>query len=213
MCISVTFVPVGHPYQPYAGWSPYGAPVGSLFGAQPPVCSLFGAQPPVHKTYGAQPRPPVHRTYGAQPPVHRTYGAHRPFGSHYESPFGSLYGAQPPVSSPYDAPVGVAQVYIHLMRGDHDDKLVWPFHGDITIQIVNQHRDNDHYERTILFNDVVAANGYSDRVTSGEMSPLGYGYELAMPCSVFESTTGATQYLKNNSLKFRVTKIVDKSVH
>ena len=210
MCISVTFVPVGYPCQPYAGCSPYGAPVGSTYGSQPPVSSLYGAQPSFGSLYGAQ--LPVGSTFGAQPPFGNYYNA--PFGSSYgvQPPFGSPYDAQPPVGSPYGASVGVAQVYIHLMRGDHDDKLVWPFRGDITIQIVNQHSDKNHHERIIHFNDVVAAGGYSDRVTSGEMSTHGYGYELVMPCSVFEST-GATQYLMNDCLKFRVTKIVDNSVY
>ena len=26
-------------------------------------------------------------------------------------------------------------VYVHLMRGEYDSRLVWPFRGDITIQI------------------------------------------------------------------------------
>ena len=29
-------------------------------------------------------------------------------------------------------------VFVHLMRGEHDDKLKWPFQGDITIQLLNQ---------------------------------------------------------------------------
>ena len=28
-------------------------------------------------------------------------------------------------------------VAVHLMRGEYDSRLVWPFRGDITIQLVN----------------------------------------------------------------------------
>ena len=42
-------------------------------------------------------------------------------------------------------------VYVNLMRGEHDDKLIWPFLGDITVQLVNQHRDQDHVEKILHF--------------------------------------------------------------
>ena len=37
-------------------------------------------------------------------------------------------------------------VYVHLMRGEYDSRLVWPFRGDITIQLVNHNNDHDHCE-------------------------------------------------------------------
>ena len=37
-------------------------------------------------------------------------------------------------------------VYVYLMKGEHDDKLTWPFRGDITIQLVNQYKGQDHVE-------------------------------------------------------------------
>ena len=53
-------------------------------------------------------------------------------------------------------------VSVHLMRGEYDNKLVWPFRGDITIQLVNH--NSDHCERTMHFDDAAAAAGVSDRV-------------------------------------------------
>ena len=32
-------------------------------------------------------------------------------------------------------------VCVYLMRGEYDDRLVWPFRGDITVQMVNQISD------------------------------------------------------------------------
>ena len=34
-------------------------------------------------------------------------------------------------------------VLVHLMRGEYDSRLVWPFRGDITIQLVNYSNDQD----------------------------------------------------------------------
>ena len=44
-------------------------------------------------------------------------------------------------------------VGFHLMQGEYDDQLKWPFCGDITIQLLNQRRDEGHWERTVHFDD------------------------------------------------------------
>ena len=48
-------------------------------------------------------------------------------------------------------------VYVHLMRGEYDSRLVWPFRGDITIQLVNHSNDHDHREWTVHFSDAAVA--------------------------------------------------------
>ena len=47
-------------------------------------------------------------------------------------------------------------VYVHLMRGEYDSRLVWPFRGDITIQLVNHSNDLNHYEEIVHFSDGAA---------------------------------------------------------
>ena len=49
-------------------------------------------------------------------------------------------------------------VLVHVMRGEFDDHLRWPFQGDVTIELLNQLEDNDHYATTIRF------SGKSDAV-------------------------------------------------
>ena len=99
-------------------------------------------------------------------------------------------------------------VSVHLMRGEHDDWLVWPFRGDITIQVVNQNSDQDHVELTVPFNN--SAVKVSQRVMARERTQSGWGYQQFISHLKLQSTT--TQYLKNDCLKFRVTKIVVHSV-
>ena len=99
-------------------------------------------------------------------------------------------------------------VYVHLMRGEHDDWLVWSFRGDITIQLVNQNSDQDHVEDTAHFNDLAPRS--SQRVMVGERGQYGWGYHQFISHLKLQSTT--TQYLMNDCLKFRVTKIVVHSV-
>ena len=48
-------------------------------------------------------------------------------------------------------------VFLHLMKGPHDDKLEqsghWPLRGTFTIELLNQLNDSDHYSHIVLFHD------------------------------------------------------------
>ena len=39
-----------------------------------------------------------------------------------------------------------------LVEGEHDDDLVWPFRGDVTMELINWREDKGHYQRTIPIN-------------------------------------------------------------
>ena len=96
-------------------------------------------------------------------------------------------------------------VFVNLMKGEYDDQLKWPFRGDITIQLLNQRRDEGHWEKTVLIDDTV------DDIVAGRVvawwdmasSSRGYGQFIAHT----ELNTRNKKYLKNNCLKFRVSKI------
>ena len=105
-------------------------------------------------------------------------------------------------------------VFVNLMRGEHDDKLTWPFRGDITIQLVNQYRDQDHVERTSDFADYngSADNDTSGQVTSGERAESAWGYRTFISHTKLEYAAGTQRYLKKDCIKFRVIKVVVRSV-
>ena len=42
-------------------------------------------------------------------------------------------------------------VYAYLMRGRNDDNLPWPFTGEVTITLLNQLEDINHYTETVTF--------------------------------------------------------------
>ena len=93
------------------------------------------------------------------------------------------------------------------MRGEHDDKLTWPFRGDITIQLVNQREDLNHCSTTLNFDDEAAANeDVSDRVTEEERAKSGWGDPEFITHTLVESTSGTEQlqYLDSDCLKFKV---------
>ena len=102
-----------------------------------------------------------------------------------------------------------ALVCVYLMRGEYDDRLVWPFYGDVTIQLVNLIINKNHQESTIRFDgrssifDRRPLNTSCDRVTSGERAMIGCRKKVF---SLQESKN--IMYIKDDCVKFRVTRVI-----
>ena len=95
-------------------------------------------------------------------------------------------------------------VYVYLLKGEYDSKLVWPFRGAVTIQLVNHKNDQDHREHTVPFFDAVATDRGSGQM--GEKS-VGWGKPYFISHAKVESSTETRQFMKNDSLTFRMTNI------
>ena len=97
-------------------------------------------------------------------------------------------------------------VYGYLMRGDFDDDLQWPFQGAITIQLLNQLDDSNHRTHTLHFTETANPMIIS-RVTSGERAGRGWGNATFLSHTQLGLNTDKNcQFLKDNQLKFRVSK-------
>ena len=105
-------------------------------------------------------------------------------------------------------------VYLHMMSGEYDDSLKWPFHGEVTVQLLNQRRNANHYERALI----VAANYSLDkfkqcvtRVQGVHQTGTGWGFHTFITHETLGITYSAgkdCQYLVNDCLKFQVNKVV-----
>ena len=98
-------------------------------------------------------------------------------------------------------------VFVYLMRGEYDDRLVWPFHANVTIQVINQKSNQEHFQKTIYFNKEADNDGYSHRVISKERSSQGWGDPEFICHSELEFVTDTRQYIKDKCMKLRVTKV------
>ena len=99
-------------------------------------------------------------------------------------------------------------VYAHIVHGEYDDKLRFPFKGTVTVQLVNWLEDRNHIEKMIPFTDDHPGNkvGVFKRMTAGRSE--GYGFHNF----VYHEDLGYneirhTQYLKDDTLKFRIISI------
>ena len=90
-------------------------------------------------------------------------------------------------------------VFVHLVKGKYDDQLKWPFRGDVTIQLLNQSRDEGHWEMMVPFDDT-AGDEYAGRVVGQARASSGWGYTKFI--SHTELNTENKDYLKYDCLKF-----------
>jgi TNF receptor-associated factor 4 len=87
-------------------------------------------------------------------------------------------------------------VHVHMLRGEHDDKLKWPFIGKVTFTLFNQLEDKNHHTRTLLL----------DPKRNARVGGPVWGFPKFIPHSALtHDTVKNTQYLMNDTLHFKVS--------
>ena len=88
-------------------------------------------------------------------------------------------------------------VYVYVMQGEFDEQLQWPFRGTITIQLLNQLKD-DHRTKLVHF-DIGVTNNADKRVTEGDRAATGWGKSKFISHAHLQP-----KYFKDDCLKFYV---------
>ena len=105
-------------------------------------------------------------------------------------------------------------VFLHMMPGEYDDYLKWPFHGEVIVQLVDQRENVSHWEVALLDENDYSLDdiyNYMDRVRVKEAHVIqqrGRGWSFDEFISHQERTYETSQYLINDCLKFQVNKVV-----
>ena len=125
-----------------------------------------------------------------------------PFSTHENG-----YKMQLSVNASHDGH-GHIGVYVYLMKGPMDDFLVWPFHGDVVVELLNWRKDNGHHSKVIeLSSDV--SNSACSRVTTGERGKERWGnLQFIKHSSLEYNPSKNTQYLQDDCLLFRVKEVI-----
>ena len=88
---------------------------------------------------------------------------------------------------------------IGTLKGyNNTDNLKFPVKFTITVQLLNQYRDQDHHTRDVSCNLKIR----------GGSGLIGCDYKFISHSDLEWNCDKQTQYLKDDSLKFRITKIV-----
>ena len=102
-------------------------------------------------------------------------------------------------------------VALYMMKGEFDSSLQWPFKGVVTIELVNHSTRGKNYTIDIVEENSHLERDYKDifsRVTKGDRSEEGWGFAKFISHKQLLKPTTGRQYLDNNSLIFRVSKVV-----
>ena len=90
-------------------------------------------------------------------------------------------------------------VYLYSKPGEFDAALQWPAKFTITLQLLNQHRDQDY---------VTVTQQFQWRKPERERANVGwFTSELIAHTDLELNAQKQTQYLKDDCLRFRITKI------
>ena len=92
-------------------------------------------------------------------------------------------------------------VAVYLMKGEFDNQLEWPFRGDITIQLLNQHEDGVDHTRIIH-----EAQGERGIGRDAEKFISAWGINKFKAHSELYP-----MYVKHDSIKFRILALVRQS--
>ena len=102
-------------------------------------------------------------------------------------------------------------VKVYLMRGQNDDKLIWPFEGKVKVEMLNQINDKDHHSAGTIDFVEKSPKEFNSRVTAGERSTIGLGHDYFIFHDDLEcDDDDDIQYLKNDCIYFRVSQVTVK---
>ena len=89
-------------------------------------------------------------------------------------------------------------IYAYIMKGQHDDRLQWPFTGTFIFELLNWLEDKEHYKMTLP----IDTNNDFVRVTEREYGKV-TGYHQFISQSSLNSSTNP-QYLYQDCIRVRV---------
>ena len=97
-------------------------------------------------------------------------------------------------------------VLVHLMRGEYDEQLKWPFRGLVKIKLLNERGDHNHFEGIIEYDDDTPLVN-SGQVTDREKG-TGWGIPLFIDNSklLFNQSLDC-EYLQSDRLCFVVSSV------
>ena len=96
-------------------------------------------------------------------------------------------------------------IFTYLQKGQFDDHLKWPFRGRVTIQIVNQAEDNNHFEVTIPY-DANTPDTHAGRVVGKRSEGWGH-HDFISRSDLNYNAKRKTKYSKKGIIIVRVSKV------
>ena len=101
-------------------------------------------------------------------------------------------------------------LFVHLLRGDNDDNLKWPFQGTIKVSLLNQLEDGQHRSKMPWMPGKEVPGTSTGRVMSGERA-VGWGHAQFIPQrDLGYDVDKKCQFLKEDALFIKVDSFAPK---
>ena len=98
-------------------------------------------------------------------------------------------------------------VGVHLMKGENDKSLKWPLNSEITVELLNWREDKGHVE--MIIDHYIAPIAIRTRVLDEGTTPGSVVKPQVIPHKDLEyNADNNTEYLHNDTLCFRVSKVI-----
>ena len=116
--------------------------------------------------------------------------------SYYTSPNGYRVALKVDANGYGDGKGTYASVFASFLNGEYDAQLKWPFIGKVTLMLLNQLEDKNHYQ---IIMELTAAEHNTQAGSA-------WGYAQFIPHSALDyDAVSNTQYLKDDTLYFRMS--------
>ena len=93
-------------------------------------------------------------------------------------------------------------LYVHILRGEFDDKLRWPFDGEVTVQAYNRTTEQWSMKKIFALNEKCCGLVYVCRQVD-TITIADWGYVDYLPLSEFKK-----DYVKDTDVvRFRITDV------
>ena len=101
-------------------------------------------------------------------------------------------------------------VYVQLMKGEFDGQLNWPFRGQVTVELLSQSGNPEHFVRIVNFTETTGIDVVG-RVKTGQAERC-WGYSSFIPNARLKPAKKLfggrpPQYMKDDCIRFRVTNV------
>ena len=123
---------------------------------------------------------------------------------YYMRPFYTYLGGYRMQLRVYPNEMDCMSLYCYLMPGKNDDSLKWPFKGTISVSILNQVEDSEHFNIELWSSHHVVPDAVAKKPV-GIRNEKGWGYSQFIWLSEIEDFTATKQYLLNDALFFRIS--------
>ena len=94
-------------------------------------------------------------------------------------------------------------VFVHLMIGEFDSFLKWPFRGEVTIHLLDPNEDGCYYTKIITYSNDTGDECAARVTNRSKKWTRGHGSRKFIPHTELER-----KYVKNDCIMFRVKKVI-----